>query len=58
MWDSTWDEITNKKYLQVPYNKWNEGDIFSIRHDMIKEGAVSKEAVPFVLQPPAEILVP
>lgn len=34
MWDFTWDEITNEKYLQVPYDKWNEGDIFSIRHDL------------------------
>ena len=34
MWDSTWDEITNEKYLQVPYDKWNDGDIFSIRHDL------------------------
>ena len=34
MWDNTWDEITNEKYLDVPYEKWNEGDIFKIRYDL------------------------
>ena len=34
MWDNTWDEITNEKYLNVPYEKWNEGDIFKIRYDL------------------------
>jgi hypothetical protein len=34
MWDSTWDEITNEKYLNIPYEKWNEGDIFKIRYDL------------------------
>jgi hypothetical protein len=34
MWDSTWDEITNKSYLNIPYNDWNKGDIFEIRHNL------------------------
>jgi hypothetical protein len=34
MWDSTWDEITNKKYLSVPYNEWDKGDIFDVRYDL------------------------
>lgn len=34
MWDNTWDEITNEKYLNIPYEKWNEGDIFKIRYDL------------------------
>jgi hypothetical protein len=34
MWDNTWDEITNEKYLNIPYKKWNEGDIFKIRYDL------------------------
>lgn len=34
MWDWTWDEITNKKYMDIPYDKWNETDIFDIRYDL------------------------
>ena len=34
MWDWTWDEITNKKYLNVPYNDWDKADIFDIRYDL------------------------
>jgi hypothetical protein len=34
MWDSTWDEITNKEYMNVPYEKWNDVDIFDIRHNL------------------------
>ena len=34
MWDWTWDEITNKDYLGVPYTEWSEGDIFKIRHEV------------------------
>jgi hypothetical protein len=34
MWDHTWDEITNKEYMDVPYEKWNETDIFDIRHNL------------------------
>tara|TARA_R110001592_G_scaffold15315_2_gene66975 strand:- start:8258 stop:9175 length:918 start_codon:yes stop_codon:yes gene_type:complete len=34
MWDATWDEITNKDYINVPYEEWNQGDIFKIRHNL------------------------
>jgi len=34
MWDWTWDEITNKQYLDVPYDQWSKGDIFEIRHNL------------------------
>jgi hypothetical protein len=34
MWDGTWDEITNPKYLNVPYEDWSKADIFDIRHDL------------------------
>ena len=34
MWDYTWDEITNKEYMNIPYKKWNETDIFDIRHNL------------------------
>lgn len=34
MWDGTWDEITNPKYLNVPYENWSKADIFDIRHDL------------------------
>jgi len=34
MWDHTWDEITNQKFINVPYNEWNEGDIFKIRYEV------------------------
>lgn len=34
MWDSSWDEITNKKYLHIPYDQWDKADIFDIRHDL------------------------
>jgi hypothetical protein len=34
MWDNTWDEITNEKYLNVPYEDWNKGDIFKVRYDL------------------------
>jgi hypothetical protein len=33
MWDHTWDMLTNEKYLNIPYEKWNEVDIFDIRFD-------------------------
>ena len=39
MWDHTWDEITNKEYLDVPYNKWNHADVFDIRHKMKSSNA-------------------
>jgi hypothetical protein len=34
MWDSTWDEITNQRYIDVPYAEWNNTDVFEIRHNM------------------------
>ena len=34
MWDYTWDEITNEKYLNIPYDQWDKADIFDIRHDL------------------------
>jgi hypothetical protein len=33
-WDPTWDEITNKEYMDIPYEKWNETDLFDIRYNM------------------------
>jgi hypothetical protein len=34
MWDQTWDEITNKNYMNIPYNEWNNQDIFDIRKNL------------------------
>ena len=34
MWDHTWDMLTNEKYLNIPYEKWNEVDIFDIRFEI------------------------
>jgi len=34
MWDYTWDEITNKEYMGIPYKSWNETDIFDIRYNL------------------------
>ena len=33
-WDETWDEITNPDYLNVPYDKWNEYDVYEIRNQL------------------------
>lgn len=33
LWDYTWDEITNPKYLDIPYNEWDKVDIFNIIND-------------------------
>lgn len=30
MWDQTWDILTHPNYQNVPYDKWNEGDVFDI----------------------------
>jgi hypothetical protein len=38
MWDHTWDEITNEKYLDVPYENWDKADIFDIRYDLKTSG--------------------
>ena len=34
MWDGSWDEITNPKYLDIPYENWDKVDIFDIRYDL------------------------
>ena len=34
MWDSTWDEITDEQYLNIPYNEWDKGDIFDLRYNL------------------------
>jgi hypothetical protein len=39
MWDHTWDEITNQRYMDVPYANWNDTDLFEIRHNMKMDGA-------------------
>lgn len=33
LWDYTWDEITNPLYQDIPYEGWNEADIFDIRYN-------------------------
>jgi hypothetical protein len=38
MWDRSWDEITNEKYLNIPYEDWNKADIFDIRHELKTSG--------------------
>jgi len=32
LWDGTWDEITNNKFQEIDYSKWDESDIFDIRN--------------------------
>jgi len=34
LWDNTWDVLTNKQYLDVPYNEWDQVDIFDIRDSL------------------------
>jgi hypothetical protein len=34
MWDYSWDEITNHRYLDVPYAEWNATDVYDIRYNM------------------------
>ena len=34
MWDSTWDEITDEAYLNIPYENWDKSDIFDIRYNL------------------------
>ena len=34
MWDATWDEITNSDHLNIPYDKWNEANIYDIRANL------------------------
>ena len=39
MWDHTWDEITNQRYMDVPYAEWNSTDVYDIRHHMKTDNA-------------------
>lgn len=42
LWDGSWDEITNPKYLNIPYSDWNDVDIFDIRYNSkIYSGEIS-----------------
>lgn len=34
MWDSSWDEIVNPEYLNIPYSEWDKADIFDIRYNL------------------------
>lgn len=34
LWDNTWDILTDKDYLDVPYNNWDQIDIFDIRNNL------------------------
>jgi hypothetical protein len=33
-WDHTWDEITDPNYINVPYNNWEDYDVYDIRHQI------------------------
>ena len=33
-WDQTWDEITNPDFMNVPYNEWENYDVYKIRHQL------------------------
>lgn len=33
-WDSSWDEITDKRYMNVPYSEYDDFDIFKTRHEI------------------------
>lgn len=33
LWDGSWDEITDPKYLDIPYSNWNDVDTFDIRYN-------------------------
>lgn len=32
LWDSTWDEITNENFKDIPYDKWDKNNIFDIQN--------------------------
>jgi hypothetical protein len=34
LWDNTWDVITDKDYIDVPYNNWDQVDVFDIRNNL------------------------
>lgn len=41
-WDYTWDEITDPEYLNVPYNDWDQYDVYEIRNQLkINSGEIS-----------------
>jgi hypothetical protein len=33
-WDDTWDEITDKNYLDVPYSDWDKADVYKTIHEI------------------------
>jgi hypothetical protein len=33
-WDDTWDEITDKNYLNVPYSDWDKADVYKTIHEI------------------------
>lgn len=37
LWDWTWDELVNKNYQNVPYDKWNKANIFDIQSKVLDE---------------------
>jgi len=41
MWDSTWDVLTNEKYMNHPNESWDSIDIFDIATDNHSEPALS-----------------
>jgi len=34
LWDNTWDVITDKDYIDIPYNNWDQVDVFDIRNNL------------------------
>ena len=40
LWDYTWDEITSSRYLDIPYNKWSDVDVFDIRADLKTDNTI------------------
>jgi len=34
MWDETWDSLVADEYLTIPYNQWDQIDLFDIRWDL------------------------
>jgi len=33
-WDSSWDEITDKRYIDVPHSEYDEADIFKVMYEI------------------------
>lgn len=44
-WDSSWDEITDKRYINVPHAEYDNADIFKVMHE-INESPTSLCLVP------------